>query len=78
MEAAIEALEERMRVRDQELRDPDLYQDHQRWHALHLERQQWDKDLERLMEEWTQQSEAVVTLRQQISAMTPKGVTEAS
>jgi ATP-binding cassette, subfamily F, member 3 len=78
MEAAIAAMEERMRARDQELRDPELYQDHQRWHALHLERQQWDKDLECLMEDWTQESEAVVTLRQQISAMTPKSLPEPS
>jgi ATP-binding cassette subfamily F protein 3 len=72
MEGAIAELEGRIRWRDQELEREELYQDHERWHALHLERQQWDKDLERLMEEWARQTEAVVELRQQVSAMTPR------
>lgn len=76
MEAAIAELEERIRARDQELKTPELYQHHERWHALHLERQQWDRDLERLMEDWAEHSEAIVGLRQQIAAMTPKGVPE--
>jgi ATP-binding cassette subfamily F protein 3 len=74
MEGAIAELEERIRSRDQELEREELYQAHERWHALYLERQQWDKDLERLMEEWARQTEAVAELRQQVSAMTPKGV----
>jgi ATP-binding cassette subfamily F protein 3 len=68
MEAAIVALEERIQARDQELQSAELYQDHMRWHALHLERQQWEADLERLMEEWARRSEAVAELRQQIQA----------
>jgi ATP-binding cassette, subfamily F, member 3 len=72
MEGAIAELEGRIRWRDQELEREELYQDHERWHALYLERQQWDKDLERLMEEWARQTEAVVELRQQVSAMTPR------
>jgi ATP-binding cassette, subfamily F, member 3 len=68
MEAAIAKLEERMRARDQELASAELYQDHARWHALHLERQQWEADLERLMEEWARRSEALADLRQQIQA----------
>jgi ATP-binding cassette, subfamily F, member 3 len=71
MEVAIAALEERIRARDQELKAAELYQHHERWHALYLERQQWDQDLERLMEDWAEHSEAVVALRQQIAAMTP-------
>jgi ATP-binding cassette, subfamily F, member 3 len=74
MEGAIAELEERIRSRDQELEREELYQDHERWHALYLERQQWDEDLERLMEEWARQTEAVADLRQQVSAMTPNGV----
>jgi ATP-binding cassette, subfamily F, member 3 len=74
MEGAIAELEGRIRARDRELEREELYQDHERWHALHLERQRWDKDLERLMEEWARQTEAVAELRQQVSAMTPKGV----
>jgi ATP-binding cassette subfamily F protein 3 len=68
MEVAIAELEARMRTRDRELASAELYQDHQRWHALHLERQQWDRDLERLLEGWTRQSEAVAELRRQIEA----------
>ena len=68
MEAAIGALEEQIQARDQELQSAELYQDHMRWHALHLERQQWAADLERLMEEWVRRSEAVAELRQQIHA----------
>jgi ATP-binding cassette subfamily F protein 3 len=61
LEAAVAALEAQMRIRDAELASAELYQDHERWHALHLERQQWDKDLERLMEDWARQSETVQT-----------------
>jgi ATP-binding cassette subfamily F protein 3 len=73
IEATVAKLEERIRARDGELRREDLYQDHARWHALHLERQQWDADLERLLEEWTRHSGTVDELRQQISAISPKG-----
>jgi ATP-binding cassette subfamily F protein 3 len=69
MEATIAGLEERMGARDRQLASPALYQDHERWHALHLERQQWDKDLEHLMEAWARQSEAAAQLRRQIEAL---------
>jgi ATP-binding cassette subfamily F protein 3 len=69
MEAAIAELEARMRARDGELESEQLYQDHGRWHALHLERQGWDKDLERLMEAWARQSEEVAELRRQVEAL---------
>src|SRR5690606_18958045 len=68
METAVEELEERIRARDRELESETLYQDHERWHALHLERRQWDQDLEQLMEAWAQQSEQVAALQQQIEA----------
>jgi hypothetical protein len=55
-----------MRTRDAELASAELYQDHERWHALHLERQQWDKDLERLMEDWARQSETVTNSHRQL------------
>jgi ATP-binding cassette subfamily F protein 3 len=74
LEVAIAALEEKMRVRDQELQREELYQDHQRWHSLHLERQQWDLELESLLEEWTCRAAEIDDLRQQISAMTPKSM----
>jgi ATP-binding cassette subfamily F protein 3 len=68
LEAAVAALEARMRTRDAELASAQLYQDHERWHALYLERQQWDSDLERLMEEWARQSETVVDTHQQLES----------
>ena len=68
LEAAVAALEERMRARDMELASATLYQDHERWHALHLERQQWDKDLEHLMEEWARQSETAADGRRQLES----------
>jgi ATP-binding cassette subfamily F protein 3 len=67
-EDAIAALEARIRRRDQELQGEALYQDHQRWHELHLERQAWDRDLEQLMEAWARQSEEVAALQQRIAA----------
>jgi ATP-binding cassette subfamily F protein 3 len=72
LEATIAKFEQRIRVRDQELKRQDLYQDHERWHALHLERQQWDAELERLLEEWTRHSAAIDELRRQIATMTPQ------
>jgi ATP-binding cassette subfamily F protein 3 len=68
LEAAVTGLEERMRARDVELASATLYQDYERWHALDLERQQWEKDLERLMEEWARQSQAVADSRRQLEA----------
>jgi ATP-binding cassette subfamily F protein 3 len=68
LEAAIAEQEERLRQRDAELASEALYQDHERWHRLHLERQGWERELERLLAEWAQQSEQVAALRQQIEA----------
>jgi ATP-binding cassette, subfamily F, member 3 len=68
LETAVSTLEEQMRARDVELASATLYQDHERWHTLYLERQQWDKDLERLMEEWARQSEAVADGHRQLES----------
>jgi ATP-binding cassette, subfamily F, member 3 len=76
LEVAIEQLEERLRARAAELDSQELYQDHTRWHALHRERQQWDAELERLLEQWTQRSAVIDELRQQISAVTLKSLPE--
>jgi ATP-binding cassette subfamily F protein 3 len=76
LEATIAEVEERIRARDQDLTRADLYQDHERWHALHLERQQWDADLERLLEEWTRRAAAIDELRQHISTITSRSVPE--
>jgi ATP-binding cassette, subfamily F, member 3 len=68
LEAAVAGMEAQMRTRDAELASAELYQDHERWHALHLERQQWDKALERLMEEWARQSETVADSYRQLES----------
>jgi len=68
VEATIATLEERIHERDGELKREDLYQAHERWHALYLERQQWDHELERVMEEWARQSELVTELRQHLAS----------
>jgi ATP-binding cassette, subfamily F, member 3 len=78
LEAAVAALEERMRRRDAELASRELYQDHERWHALHLERQQWDRELEHLLEQWIKQSAEKDRLQQQILAYDLKNVPEQS
>jgi ATP-binding cassette subfamily F protein 3 len=68
LEATIATVEERIRARDRELARQELYQDHERWHTLHLERQQWDKDLERLMEAWARLSETVADSQRQLES----------
>ncbi len=78
MEVTIAGLEDRMGTRDRELASAELYQDHERWHALHLERQQWDKELDRLLEEWAQRSEAVGELRRQLEALDYANATASS
>ena len=52
MEKEIGQLEEQMKVRDIELADPATYQDYSRWNALHHEREQWGRDLDRLTHKW--------------------------
>ena len=69
-EQAIAALEEQIRVRSQELTSAELYQDHERWYALHQERQAWEADLERHMEEWVALVDRCNSLREQLDALT--------
>lgn len=68
-EGAIAQLEERIRVRTQELTSAELYQDHERWYALHQERQTWEADLERLMEEWAVLMDRCNNLQEQLNAL---------
>jgi ATP-binding cassette subfamily F protein 3 len=66
MEDAIARLEEQIRARTQELVSPELYQDHVRWYALDRERQAWEADLERLMQEWASLLGRCQSLQQQL------------
>ena len=52
LEEAIAQLESRTKNRDAELADPDTYQDYGRWNTLHLEREEWGKELDVLTHRW--------------------------
>jgi ATP-binding cassette subfamily F protein 3 len=52
VEEDIATLEEQIKTRDAELADPATYQDYSRWNALHHEREQWGRDLDRLTHKW--------------------------
>ncbi|TLY27177.1 MAG: ATP-binding cassette domain-containing protein [Nitrospirae bacterium] len=65
-EAEIAELESRIRARDQELADPQLYQDFARWHDLHLEQERWKKDLERLTARWGALSQELEGIKQKL------------
>lgn len=65
-EAEIAELESRVRVRDQELADPVLYQDFARWHDLQLEQERWKKDLERLTARWGALSQELEGIKQKL------------
>ncbi|MBX3235727.1 MAG: ATP-binding cassette domain-containing protein [Nitrospiraceae bacterium] len=51
-EGEIAELESKLKGREQELADPVLYQDFPRWNALHVEQEQWKRDLERMNARW--------------------------
>ncbi|TLY13706.1 MAG: ATP-binding cassette domain-containing protein [Nitrospirae bacterium] len=65
-EAEIAELESRIRARDQELADPQLYQNFARWHDLHLEQERWKKDLERLTARWGGLSQELEGIKQKL------------
>ncbi|MER3424420.1 MAG: ABC transporter ATP-binding protein [Nitrospiraceae bacterium] len=67
-EAEIAELESRVRGRDQELADPDLYQDYSRWHELYLEQTRWKEELERLTARWENLSRELEDVRQKLEA----------
>src|SRR6476469_3807353 len=52
-EGEIAELESRLKHREQELTDPVVYADQDRWHTLHLEQTQWKSELERLTARWS-------------------------
>jgi ATP-binding cassette, subfamily F, member 3 len=65
-EADIAELESRVASRDQELADPVLYQDHDRWHKLHEEHARWKADLERLTTRWTELSQELEEVKRKL------------
>jgi ATP-binding cassette, subfamily F, member 3 len=68
-EADIAEMESRLKARDQELANPVLYADHDRWHALQLEYARWKADLDRLTARWSALSEELETVKQKLQAV---------
>jgi len=66
MEEDIATLEEQIKVRDVELANPATYQDYARWNALHQERDQWTRDLDRLTQKWGDLSATLESQKAQI------------
>jgi len=66
-EADIAELESQIRARDQQLADPELYQDFARWHDLQLEQERWKKGLDRLTATWAKISEELEEVRQKLA-----------
>ncbi|MFQ5992424.1 MAG: ABC-F family ATP-binding cassette domain-containing protein, partial [Nitrospiraceae bacterium] len=67
-EADIATLESKVRDRDQALADPELYQDYNRWHQLHLEQERWKADLDRLTTRWASLSQEFTEVKQKLEA----------
>jgi ATP-binding cassette subfamily F protein 3 len=74
-EADIADLETRIKVRDQELADPTLYQDFARWNDLHQEQDRWRAQLERATEKWEALCQELEGVRQRL---TVSGLAESS
>jgi len=66
-ETDIASLETRIKSRDQELADPQLYQDFARWHELQREQDQWKKELERMTARWEWLSGELEEIRQKLT-----------
>jgi ATP-binding cassette subfamily F protein 3 len=66
-ESDIAGLETRIKFRDQELADPELYQDFARWHELQREQDQWKKELERMTARWESLSGELEEVRQRLT-----------
>ena len=65
-EGEIAELETKIRTRDQELADPVLYQDFGRWNELHVEQDDWKRELARLTSRWESLSQELVEVKQKL------------
>jgi len=66
-EVDIADLEARIKSRDQELADPNLYQDFARWNDLHEEQTRWKVELERLTGKWEALCKELEGVRQRLT-----------
>lgn len=69
-ESEIADLELRLKARDQELANPALYENHDRWHDLHGEQTRWKAELDRLTARWSALSEELEIVKQKLQAVT--------
>jgi ATP-binding cassette, subfamily F, member 3 len=68
-EREIAEIETKVKVRDQELVDPALYQEFSRWNVLHMEHDGWKKELERLTARWESLSTELEGVKQKLEAL---------
>ena len=70
VEAEIGEYEAKIKVRDQELADPALYQAFGKWLDLQIEQEGWKKELERLTVRWESLSAELEGIKQKLEPMT--------
>jgi ATP-binding cassette subfamily F protein 3 len=68
-EAEIAQLEGKIRARDQELADPQLYQEFTRWHDLHQEQERWKHEMERLTARWESLAKELEEVKQKLASL---------
>ncbi len=68
-EAEIVDLEQKVRARDIELADPELYQDFGKWNVLHQEQEEWKRDLERMTARWESLSAELEEVKHKLAAL---------
>ena len=68
-EAEVAELEVRLKSREQELADPELYKEFARWNDLHQEQDRWKKDLERLTAKWSSLTDELEDVKKKLAAV---------
>jgi ATP-binding cassette subfamily F protein 3 len=68
-EALVLECEARIKVRDGELADPQLYEDFDRWKAMHQEHELWKQDLERSTATWEELSQELERVRGSLAGL---------
>lgn len=68
LEEQIADLEQKVKARDVELADPELYRDFGKWNVLHQEQDGWKRDLERLTARWESLSAELEEVKHKLTA----------
>ncbi|MCA1958241.1 MAG: ABC-F family ATP-binding cassette domain-containing protein [Nitrospira sp.] len=69
LEGEIAGLEQKVKARDVELADPELYRDFGKWNVLHQEQDGWKRDLERLTARWESLSSELEEIKHKLTAL---------